>query len=251
VTRRDSLLTPIAKPSTNINNNNNVHSTSSDGSAEAHQNPKHHHNLPPIQTPMKKTNSVNSPMIRGLAIPLPHLSGRSGLNSSIDNNSSISSSSNSNYNNNDNDNDNKLLSPRIEQLDYFQQFLATNNSPTTAMSTISDVGSDRGVSEIEENFDDSGQDYFNQFFTNSNTSITPSTSSSSLSNIGDGPKQYRIAKWAKTMDEEGELAFEVGDVITVISSHSSGWWVGTIDNQICGIFPVNYTLPLPFGEEEE
>ena len=52
--------------------------------------------------------------------------------------------------------------------------------------------------------------------------------------------EYRKALWKKTMDEEGELAFEAGDIITIIKKDNSGWWKGKIGNQI-GIFPENYT----------
>jgi hypothetical protein len=43
-------------------------------------------------------------------------------------------------------------------------------------------------------------------------------------------------------EEEGELAFEVGDVIHVVRKHKSGWWKGfrEKDPQTIGVFPETY-----------
>lgn len=54
--------------------------------------------------------------------------------------------------------------------------------------------------------------------------------------------EYRKALWGKGVLEDGELAFEAGDVITVIKTDPSGWWKGKLGSSV-GIFPSNYTEP--------
>ena len=57
-----------------------------------------------------------------------------------------------------------------------------------------------------------------------------------------GGKGKRKALWNKTKDSEEELAFNAGEIITVINEDASGWWMGRIGNRE-GIFPTNYTEP--------
>lgn len=42
--------------------------------------------------------------------------------------------------------------------------------------------------------------------------------------------------------EEGELAFKRGDIITVTNREDSNWWEGSLNNQI-GMFPATYVCP--------
>ena len=48
-----------------------------------------------------------------------------------------------------------------------------------------------------------------------------------------------IAKNTFHGDEEGDLPFRKGDIITVLQTHPSGWWTGRLHGHI-GIFPVTY-----------
>ncbi len=49
-------------------------------------------------------------------------------------------------------------------------------------------------------------------------------------------------------EEEGELFFDVGDIIHVIRKHKSGWSKGFVDGKpdVVGLFPHSYTGPLSF-----
>ncbi|CAD6188843.1 unnamed protein product [Caenorhabditis auriculariae] len=42
--------------------------------------------------------------------------------------------------------------------------------------------------------------------------------------------------------EDGELAFKRGDVITLINKDDQNWWEGTLNNRR-GVFPANYVCP--------
>lgn len=42
--------------------------------------------------------------------------------------------------------------------------------------------------------------------------------------------------------EEGELAFQRGDIITLISREDANWWEGKLNNRR-GLFPANYVCP--------
>lgn len=56
------------------------------------------------------------------------------------------------------------------------------------------------------------------------------------------PSKKVIAEFDHEADEDDELEFKEGDVITVLQEDSSGWWLGTLENRR-GIFPANYTKP--------
>uniref|UniRef100_A0A0K0ENZ6 GRB2-related adapter protein n=1 Tax=Strongyloides stercoralis TaxID=6248 RepID=A0A0K0ENZ6_STRER len=43
--------------------------------------------------------------------------------------------------------------------------------------------------------------------------------------------------------EEGELAFQRGDIITVTNKEDANWWEGNI-NGVSGVFPANYVCPI-------
>ena len=90
---------------------------------------------------------------------------------------------------------------------------------------------------------------------NNNNSNNTSNNSSNSSNYatfrGKTPKSktksktksneiFRKALWNKTKDSQEELAFIAGEIITVILTDPSGWWIGKIGNNK-GIFPANYT----------
>lgn len=51
---------------------------------------------------------------------------------------------------------------------------------------------------------------------------------------------YRKAIYDFNGENEDEISFKAGDVITVINQIDKGWWVGEIHNKQ-GIFPVNFT----------
>lgn len=53
---------------------------------------------------------------------------------------------------------------------------------------------------------------------------------------------FRRALFDFTGQNDDEISFKVGDVITVINEIDKGWWVGEVHNKR-GIFPVNYTEP--------
>ncbi|KAL7071194.1 hypothetical protein ACQ4LE_009079 [Meloidogyne hapla] len=46
--------------------------------------------------------------------------------------------------------------------------------------------------------------------------------------------------------EEGELGFQRGDIITVTKREDENWWEGTLNNQM-GIFPATYVCPYHSG----
>jgi hypothetical protein len=50
------------------------------------------------------------------------------------------------------------------------------------------------------------------------------------------------AAYDYTANEEGELSFKEGDIITVASKHPSGWWTGSCGGA-SGTFPSNFTEP--------
>ena len=48
-----------------------------------------------------------------------------------------------------------------------------------------------------------------------------------------------VAVYNFRSDEEGDLPFRKGDVITVTLVDKSGWWTGELNGKV-GIFPANY-----------
>jgi hypothetical protein len=58
---------------------------------------------------------------------------------------------------------------------------------------------------------------------------------------GDSAK-YRAA-YAFAGQQEDELTFEAGDVITLVSRDEADWWRGEIDGRV-GVFPANYVEPI-------
>ncbi|GAM28818.1 hypothetical protein SAMD00019534_119940 [Acytostelium subglobosum LB1] len=53
-----------------------------------------------------------------------------------------------------------------------------------------------------------------------------------------GKKLVR-AVWDCISEQEGDLEFYVGDIISVISKDEGGWWMGTVHGRT-GMFPANY-----------
>ena len=49
-----------------------------------------------------------------------------------------------------------------------------------------------------------------------------------------------IAIFDNEPDDADELAFKVGDRITVLKKDNSGWWTGSVNGKT-GMFPSNYT----------
>ena len=49
-----------------------------------------------------------------------------------------------------------------------------------------------------------------------------------------------------TAQEEGELAFQRGDIITVTNRDDDNWWEGKLNNRI-GVFPATYVCPYNNG----
>ena len=57
-----------------------------------------------------------------------------------------------------------------------------------------------------------------------------------------GESEFRIALWDASADSADELNFKKNDVIKVISTDASGWWIGEVHGKM-GSFPANYTAP--------
>jgi len=49
-----------------------------------------------------------------------------------------------------------------------------------------------------------------------------------------------------TPQEEGELGFQRGDIITVINREDENWWEGSLNNRT-GMFPATYVCPYNMG----
>lgn len=68
-------------------------------------------------------------------------------------------------------------------------------------------------------------------------------SKSIMSQILQSNKQLRIGLYDFEGRNDLELSFCRGDIITVISQDSSGWWKGSFDSKT-GTFPEPYTAPV-------
>jgi len=51
------------------------------------------------------------------------------------------------------------------------------------------------------------------------------------------------ANYAYDAEEETELTFAEGDIISVIKEDSSGWWEGSCNGKR-GVFPAVYVVPI-------
>ena len=53
-------------------------------------------------------------------------------------------------------------------------------------------------------------------------------------------EQFATALYEHTAEEEGELPFSEGDVVTVLSTEDADWWRGRNSDGAEGVFPSNY-----------
>lgn len=51
---------------------------------------------------------------------------------------------------------------------------------------------------------------------------------------------YVKASYDYSAQDQGELSFQEGDIIQVVSQHPSGWWTGELNGRK-GTFPSNFT----------
>lgn len=63
-----------------------------------------------------------------------------------------------------------------------------------------------------------------------------------LSNIGIFTERV-MALYPYQAQNEDELTFEKGDVITVLAKDEATWWKGEL-NGVSGVFPSNYVSPM-------
>lgn len=49
------------------------------------------------------------------------------------------------------------------------------------------------------------------------------------------------------LDDESEITFDPGDIITHIDKIDEGWWCGLCKNRY-GLFPANYVEPLDYPQ---
>lgn len=52
-----------------------------------------------------------------------------------------------------------------------------------------------------------------------------------------------MALYPHQAQNDDELSFDKGDVITVLAKQEEAWWKGEL-NGVCGIFPSNYVTPM-------
>ncbi|KAN0009117.1 hypothetical protein ACTFIU_009009 [Dictyostelium citrinum] len=182
--------------------------------------------LPPNNSRMSVPVST-SPTVR--TPPPPPTTATSTGNSPI--NSLNNNNSNNNNNNNNINNINNNIISNKPQINSNNRTISPINTPTTS-NTGTPLSNSNDFSNISS-----------PQFTNDVNNTAPLSRRPLSRRIPPPPptKKLARAKWDCVPEQEGDLAFVAGDIITIISKDDdgSGWWLGSVNN-VAGMFPGNY-----------